>query len=197
MFRFARIALAATLPLLAISEAAVAAGPAQAARGHALSSFKTLPVGNYALAPFAFIRFCVDNPDDCRAGQKPTRVSWTGASRSLVAKVNSRVNRTMIPRNDTVESWNADTAAGDCEDYALTKRRALIRLGVPASALRIATARTANRVGHAVLVVNTTAGDMVLDNRTNSIRLWKNTDLDFIRIASAENPRIWKAVVKR
>lgn len=197
MFRFARIALAATLPFLVISEAAFAAGPAQSARGHALSSYKTLPVGSYALAPFAFMRFCVDNPDDCQGGQKPVRISWNGASRTMVAKVNARVNRTMIPRNDVAESWNADALAGDCEDYALTKRRALIRLGVPASALRIATARTANRVGHAVLVVNTTAGDMVLDNRTNSIRLWKNTDLDFLRIASAEDPRIWKAVSRR
>jgi predicted transglutaminase-like cysteine proteinase len=70
------------------------------------------------------------------------------------------------------DRWEADVAAGDCEDYALTKRRKLIALGWSARALRIAVARTASVEGHAVLVVATSQGDLVLDNCTMAVRGW-------------------------
>ena len=90
--------------------------------------------------------------------------------------------------------WNVGTTSGDCEDFALTKRRALIRAGIPASSLLMAVARTRYGEGHAVLVARTTAGDFVLDNRGNALREWHRTDLSWLKIASAENPRIWYAM---
>lgn len=194
MLKIITLAAAAAITFVAVSDSAFAAGPAQFARSLQHFSSKTLPEGKYALAPFAFMRFCAANPTDCRGEGRKVTIAWKGKTRSLIHRVNWTVNRKMIPLNDAVESWDAGRGAGDCEDNALTKRRELIKLGIPSSAVRIATARTSRGIGHAVLIVSTSAGDMVLDNRTSAIKLWNRTDLTFLRVASVENPRIWKAV---
>ncbi|HEY5409194.1 MAG TPA: transglutaminase-like cysteine peptidase, partial [Caulobacteraceae bacterium] len=53
---------------------------------------------------------------------------------------------------------------GDCEDYVLEKRRALLVRGIPAAALSIAVVRTRRGEGHAVLLVVTDRGELVLDS---------------------------------
>ena len=55
---------------------------------------------------------------------------------------------------------------GDCEDYALEKRRRLIEAGVSAEALSMAVVVTRRGERHAVLVVAFETGDVVLDNLT-------------------------------
>lgn len=64
---------------------------------------------------------------------------------------------------------------GDCEDYVLEKRRALIERGVPASALSISIVTTQRGVTHAVLLVNTSRGEYVLDSLTDRIASWSDT----------------------
>ena len=55
--------------------------------------------------------------------------------------------------------------AGDCEDYAISKYFLLGELGVPVQAMRIAIVHdTARNLTHAVLVVQTDRGPMMLDN---------------------------------
>lgn len=61
---------------------------------------------------------------------------------------------------------------GDCEDYALKKRRLLIEWGWPAGSLRIATCWTELNEYHAVLTVETDRGTYVLDNRYNTVQRW-------------------------
>jgi predicted transglutaminase-like cysteine proteinase len=54
---------------------------------------------------------------------------------------------------------------GDCEDYAIAKYMSLRALGVPDERMRIVVLMdTAKRQGHAVLVVATNSGLMLLDN---------------------------------
>ena len=89
------------------------------------------------------------------------------------------------------DQWQVAPAAGDCEDYALTKRHMLIRSGWPASSLRLAVARTPWGEGHMVLVVRTSKGDLVLDNLTGSVRQWSKTGLRWEMIQSSRNPRNW------
>jgi predicted transglutaminase-like cysteine proteinase len=155
------------------------------------TSFRSMLEGASALAPFAFIRYCVESPADCRPGGERT-LAWSKDNRLLVATINRQVNARIRPVNDSGDVWSADVAAGDCEDFALTKRRALIAAGLPASALRMAVAKTASGEGQAVLLVKTDKGDFVLDNRTDRLWSWRQTDLKFIKIASAEDPRLWK-----
>jgi predicted transglutaminase-like cysteine proteinase len=61
---------------------------------------------------------------------------------------------------------------GDCEDYALEKRQALLEAGIPGSALFLAVGHSRATGRHAVLVVSTDSGDYVLDNMTPHIVPW-------------------------
>lgn len=172
---------------------AQAGGVAGLAR-KSMGSFKTMREGSKTLAPFPFIRYCVSNPPACEAGGNPA-IDWSPDTKSLVVSVNRQVNGSIRPVRDRQEEWNANVRAGDCEDFALTKRIALMKAGLPASALRMAVAVTASGEGHAVLVVKTNSGDFVLDNRTNRMLIWNETDLTFLKIASAENPRLWRRLL--
>ena len=65
-----------------------------------------------------------------------------------------------------------EPAAGDCKDYVLEKRRALIAQGVPAADLSIAIVETTWHESHAVLLVSTDRGEMVLDSRSDWVKPW-------------------------
>ena len=83
---------------------------------------------------------------------------------------------------------------GDCNDYAVTKRHELLESGLPAKALRLSVVKTSSGIGHLVLVVVTTKGDIVMDNLTETIRLWQNTDYQWLKIQSANDARFWYEV---
>lgn len=172
MFRKFFIALAAC--------AVISAGPANA---------ENLASANHKAAPVAFELFCLKNPEECRKAGRAV-VAHTPKIAALLARVNSSVNRSIIPRRDREDRWSLNPSAGDCDDYVMTKRHRLIRAGVPASALRIAVVRTRSGEGHAVLVVKTTAGDLVLDNLRETIVNRAKTGYRLVSMSSA-NPTVW------
>jgi predicted transglutaminase-like cysteine proteinase len=90
--------------------------------------------------------------------------------------------------------WTIPTARGDCEDYVLLKRKRLMELGWPASALLITVVRDERGEGHAVLMVRTQQGDFVLDNKTDEIKLWHRTRYQFVMRQSYLNPRVWMSL---
>jgi len=191
--RFSKLAYAAII--LSISgQASYAAAPAGMGR-----SLKMPPASAFistsraTLAPFAFVRFCRANIADCETDSSESIVDLTKENRQKLQSVNVAVNRSIRPVNDAPKNdvWAVDVASGDCEDFALTKRRHLIAQGWPARSLRIAVAKTPSGEGHAVLVVRTSEGDLVLDNRFSAIRTWNKTDLIWEKIQSGENSRIW------
>ena len=64
---------------------------------------------------------------------------------------------------------------GDCEDYAIAKYTALRMLGVPEERMRIAIVHDLQKdIPHAVLIVYTDEGSMILDNQTKDARLTSN-----------------------
>ncbi len=145
------------------------------------------------IAPIAFAKFCDNAADQCvRIGDRDT-VELTKQKRTELQRINSEINTSIayVGELDGQDEWKLNPASGDCDDYAVTKRQRLLRAGWPSGALRIATARTTDGVGHAVLVVSTSQGDLVLDNRTNVVKPWKSVDLKWIKIQSHENPRVW------
>jgi predicted transglutaminase-like cysteine proteinase len=145
------------------------------------------------LAPFSYIRFCQRQPGECRGGVEAT-IAWDLHARMRLARINRRVNRLMLPQHDKADVWSVGMAAGDCEDFALTKRHLLIRAGFPAASLQMAVTRIRSGEGHAVLVVRTSRGDLVLDSRNDRLTEWHRTDLTWLKIASSENPRLWYAM---
>lgn len=196
MFRKAILAVASAIPLLVGIQVAEAASPGGFARNLKNNTgIQYIRTRAPALAPFAHVKFCNSNPADCRQGRGEAVVELTAARDSQLKRVNSAVNRSIRPINDRQgtggDIWEVDVSEGDCEDFALTKRRRLVELGWSPRALRIAVAYTRSGEGHAVLVVSTSNGDLVLDNRTSQIKKWHRTDLRWVKIQSGDNPRRW------
>jgi predicted transglutaminase-like cysteine proteinase len=148
------------------------------------------PAAAGSKAPLGYQLMCLKTPAECQGGG----ASSVNASADIMAtlkKVNSRVNRAISPRNDgAADVWNASASSGDCEDYVLAKRRALIKSGLPSSALRIAYVKTRRGEGHAILVVKTSKGDFVLDNLNTSVRPLSQSGYRIVSISGA-NPRQW------
>jgi predicted transglutaminase-like cysteine proteinase len=121
----------------------------------------------------------------------------------LLAKVNSRINRAVrrgsdfgIYGSDDVWAMPLETklGSGDCEDYVLEKRRALLKAGVPASALSIAIVDTPQGETHAVLLVATTRGEYVLDNLSPWVTRWNDTGYSWRMRQAPGRPFEWVEV---
>ncbi len=145
-----------------------------------------------ALTPFAMQVFCAKSPRQCAGGGTASQVTATSDLLAVLSQVNRRVNAAITPRNDRADSWQVNASSGDCEDYVLTKRAQLIRKGIPAGSLRIATTITRWGESHAVLVVKTSQGDYVLDNLNNQVKTLGASGYR-IRSMSSANPNRWVA----
>jgi predicted transglutaminase-like cysteine proteinase len=120
---------------------------------------------------------------------------------ALARRVNAAVNVSIEPASDldnygVAEYWAyPDNGKGDCEDYALLKRRELMNLGFPREALLMTVVRDLEGEGHAVLMLKTTAGDFILDNKVMPIRRWSETGYHFVKRQSQENPNVWVSLL--
>ncbi len=152
------------------------------------------------LAPFQHVRFCLRYPADCKADtDQSKRVHLDAKTTELLKHVNRSVNLSISPRSkgygsNLGDSWTISPDSGDCNDYAVTKRHELLDSGLPSSALRLSVVRTASGVGHLLLIVTTTKGDIVMDNLTDAIRPWQTTDYQWLKIQSDSNPRFWNEI---
>lgn len=145
--------------------------------------------------PPAFIAYCETWPAECVTSPE-TEIRADARTLALVAAVNVGVNRAIEPQPEPPgrDVWRIGVSRGDCDDYAVTKRHRLIGHGLPASALRLAVARTPWGERHLVLVVRTDRGDLVLDNLTDAILPVDRTGLVFEMIQRPERARGWAAV---
>ena len=144
------------------------------------------------LPPVGMVQFCQSHRSQCRSDNTGT-VPMTSDLLAMLQQVNSRVNNSIRPREDSGrDSWQVGVSSGDCEDYALTKRAALIRKGIPAGALRMATTYSRRGMPHAILVVKTSNGSYVLDNLTHNVRSLGSSGYR-IRSIATPNPLVWAA----
>ena len=131
------------------------------------------------------------------ASQHPGE-AYTGDIRTLTT-LNRRVNRSIRRASDDAqygraEYWTAPEgrgAAGDCEDYVLAKRRALLAAGVSPQALSIAVVRTRRGEMHAVLLVATPEGEVVLDNLSPWVVPWTEAPYEWRERQIAGSPERW------
>jgi predicted transglutaminase-like cysteine proteinase len=133
-------------------------------------------------------------------------------TRTLMAElvaVDRRINRAIVQVDD-VRLYGQDDywatpiedagsrrtlVRGDCEDYVLEKRRALIAAGFPVAALSIAVADT--RFGpHAVLLVDTDKGELVLDSLTGKVTTWDRTGYRWIKRQAWGDPMSWVQIAQ-
>ncbi|WP_292515982.1 transglutaminase-like cysteine peptidase [Mesorhizobium sp.] len=153
----------------------------------------TQPVGHY--------EFCQKSPQECN--QRTPKQAPIELTRKLWAKIvsiNNSVNSRIAPRTD-MELWGKEevwsypnSGFGDCEDYALEKRRALMSIGVPAGDLLMTVARQPNGDGHAVLTVRTSLGEFILDNLETRVLSWTATDYTYLKRQSSQNSGAWVTI---
>ena len=174
---------------------ALAVAPAQAFDTTNVAFVQT--VGGTTSIPVGHAEFCQHRPDECRANPDPVAaVSLNEGLWQQLLAVNAGINQAIVPVTDqelyqVAEFWTYPNGYGDCEDYALAKRRELIDAGWPASTLLMAVVKQANGEGHAVLMVRTDRGDLVLDNQIGTVDLWNQTPYKFIKRQSQANAGQW------
>lgn len=87
--------------------------------------------------------------------------------------INGEVNRhAWVPEDG--DHWD-DRLPGDCENFALNKRRRLGAAGFDLGALRVCVGRVPRLGHHAVLHLVTDAGDYVLDNLNDDVLPWRDS----------------------
>lgn len=141
-------------------------------------------------APLGFQVMCLKYPSNCSGGGAAS-VAATDSVMATLERVNALVNRSIKARSDgRSDVWTPNKTSGDCEEYVVAKRSALIRAGLPASSLRIAYTRTRLGIGHAILIVKTHQNSLVLDNLTADIKPLSRTGYTITSMSGA-NPRQW------
>ncbi len=98
---------------------------------------------------------------------------------AMAQKINSYVNSYQYITDNKVwgksDYWATPieffTRGGDCEDFAIAKYASLRALGVPEERLRLAIVHDKQKnIPHAILIVYTERGAMVLDNQNKSMK---------------------------
>lgn len=151
--------------------------------------------------PYGHVDFCIRDPRECAEGvQEETRRTGNAAALAELDRVNRQVNAEIQPMTDMAQYGVEDywtiprSGRGDCEDYALLKRQRLIRAGWPTSALLMTVVFDERKEGHAILTARTADGDFILDNKTDTLKLWSKTPYHFVMRQSYLNPRIWMSL---
>jgi predicted transglutaminase-like cysteine proteinase len=188
--------------LFAIFAGMLSAGNADARNRFAQDSNLLTPImdASPTLAPFQHVRFCLRYPSDCKSNPAENdHIDLDAETSELLKRVNHSVNLSIIPTikdygTNLGDGWTIAPDTGDCNDYAVTKRHELLESGLPSKALRLSVVKTASGIGHLVLVVVTTKGDVVMDNLTEVIQPWQSTDYHWLKIQSATDSKFWYEV---
>jgi predicted transglutaminase-like cysteine proteinase len=165
--------------------------------GLAQASPANMTITGNAAPPIGHYEFCKENPRECAfAGGDAGPIILTQDSWKTILQINYTVNTTIKPMTDmelygVEEKWAIPTTAGDCEDFALLKRKQLIDAGFSPSDLLMTVVLQPNGEGHAVLTVRTDRGDFVLDNMRNKVKLWSETEYTFLKRQSVDDPARW------
>jgi predicted transglutaminase-like cysteine proteinase len=175
---------------VAVSAASVgfSGGSAQASGSH-------LQLGALTIEPSGASDLCMRYSWACAA--TPASVQLNRSAFSEISRINRSINRSVRAVSDSQlygvsDFWAYPSGgAGDCEDFALAKKRELVARGFPANRLLLATVHSRRTGPHAVLVLRLDEGDYVLDNLTNEILPWNATGYAFLRIQSPSAPGNW------
>lgn len=179
----------------------MASAPAAMAMDFTNIAYVQVANGNTSI-PVGHLEFCRARPGECQSyNEIVPAMTLSDANWQQLVSVNAHFNQTIIPATDkdlyqVEEFWTYPTSGyGDCEDYALAKRRALIEAGWHPSTLMIAVVRQQDGSGHAVLIARTDRGDLVLDNQESLIRVWNETPYKFLKRQSQASAGQWVDMV--
>jgi len=160
------------------------------------------PVGAKTSIPIGASTFCKTYRGECGVNRNVVEVMPLDDQRwAQLVDTNNLINTAISPVTDIDyyhedEVWAYPTDGfGDCEDYALAKRKALIADGWNPSTLLMTVVRERDGAGHAVLMVRTDRGDLVLDNQDGRVLVWSQTPYQFLKRQSQADASRWVDLV--
>jgi predicted transglutaminase-like cysteine proteinase len=182
-----------------LAEPAAAAPSSMVFRGsRAFKAPSYAAVGGVTSIPFGWLDFCHRYSGECDGGPlEPLDIVLAPNAAKELDRVNLWVNAHVEPVTDmehygVADLWTYPTdGKGDCEAYALLKRKILIDEGFPRQALLITVVRDQHDEGHAVLTAKTNAGDLILDNLTTEVKPWDRTGYRFVKRQSQRDQNVW------
>jgi predicted transglutaminase-like cysteine proteinase len=159
------------------------------------------------LAPMAHTMFCLRYREDCEVHGidfRKRNIALTVDRLNELNHVNREVNRNIVPQRNlgglATEEWLVSPAAGDCNDYAVTKRHKLLELGWPSRSLLLSEVVVPSGEHHLVLIVRARDVDrmqnvdLVLDNLNYNLRPVGMTPYRWVRVETPSNPKYWSTV---
>jgi predicted transglutaminase-like cysteine proteinase len=171
-----------------------------AAPSHGGQEMAYAAVGDETSIPFGWVEFCQRYRGECAGASKAADVNLTDGAMREIQQVNSWVNHNVEAVSDmdhwgVVDRWDYPMdGKGDCEDYALMKRKMLIERGFPRQALLMTVVRDQQNEGHAVLTVKTNGGEFILDNLNDDVRPVNRIAYRLVKRQSQEDPNIWMSL---
>jgi predicted transglutaminase-like cysteine proteinase len=155
-------------------------------------------VGEATSVPYGWVDFCQRYQGECDgAGASPVDINFSPKAAREIDRVNRWVNTHVQPISDMdhwglIDRWDYPIdGKGDCEDYALLKRKLLIETGFPRQALLMTVVKDEAGEGHAILTLKTNKGEFVLDNLNNDTRPWTASGYRFVKRQSQSDPNVW------
>jgi predicted transglutaminase-like cysteine proteinase len=176
------------------------------ARALAIPDASFAPVGMIKPPPYGWRHFCAAQPAECEtAPTLPSLVQLTVQSWTELNKINAIVNEEIEPISDedhyriyeqNILNWwtYPDDGKGNCNDYAMMKRKLLIEAGWPMTALWLTVVIDYHGAGHLVLMIRTDRGDLILDNMRKQIVRWNRTSYRFVMRQSELDPNNWVSI---
>ncbi len=184
---------------LGMAGAALVAINAKSFAGSEPATFAS--IGVETSVPYGWVEFCQRYRGECQDDETaPQEIELTAAVFRKIARINAWVNKNIDPVADadnwgSVDRWDYPSdGQGDCEDFALQKRRMLIEEGFPRQALLLTVVKEKNGEGHSVLTVKTSRGEFVLDNLSDEMRPWTRAPYRFVKRQSQYNQNVWVAI---
>jgi predicted transglutaminase-like cysteine proteinase len=171
--------------------------------GPGMAAGDSMIVGRQTSQPIGHYEFCKANPRECSIRPNDSELlKMTAETWALVGKIDLQVNRAIQPVNDIdnyglEEVWTyPDNGKGDCEDYALEKRRLLNEKGISLANLLLTVVRKPNGEGHAVLTVRSDKGDFILDNLSDKVKPWRETGYKYLKRQASYNTGRWVSLLE-
>jgi predicted transglutaminase-like cysteine proteinase len=173
----------------------------QAGTGTVTMQASYAAVGEQTTIPFGWLDFCQRYQGECDgAAAAPVDINLSPKALTEIERINKWVNTSIEPVSDmdhwgVADKWDYPSDnKGDCEDYALLKRRLLLALGFPRQALLMTVVKDEHNDGHAILTIKTNRGEFVLDNLHNEIKPWTETGYRFVKRQSQSDQNVWVRV---
>jgi predicted transglutaminase-like cysteine proteinase len=180
----------------AVLNGSAGASPIDVSRVSPPTTAGALAEGAFTPPPKAFFPFCAKFARQCvrTGGDGPVTLDQKHWS-ELVA-VNRRVNSRIKPKAEPagVDIWTLGAREGDCDAYALEKRKELMDLGWSSSALQLTVVYVASGEAHLVLTARTDGGEFVLDNLRAEVLGVESVGYRFVMRQSTIHPRLWVSV---